>query len=133
MTQLIRNTLCDRQCKTNHCVVCPRYKDRNCFQRGLLYRVKCLTCSALYIDETGCVPSVPMKGRLASKRKGSLISVLRKRRYDDQNGEVFYVICKILNYEPEASARKVVVAFWIFVRNQTRTMEISDCQWQTTF
>ncbi|EYB97660.1 hypothetical protein Y032_0139g2148 [Ancylostoma ceylanicum] len=115
--QLVRNRLYDRQCITTNCVVCPYGKDGDCSQTGVIYEVKCLTCNALYIGETGRVLSVRIKEHLASKRHGSLVSALGKHRHDEHDGADFDVMCTILAYEPEISARKLLEAFWISVRN----------------
>ncbi|EYC29564.1 hypothetical protein Y032_0006g3039 [Ancylostoma ceylanicum] len=115
--QLVRNRLYHRQCITNQCVVCPYGKEGDCSQTGVIYQIQCLKCNALYIGETGRVLSVRIKEHLASKRRGSLVSALGKHKHDDHNGEDFNVMCTILAYEPDISARKVLEAFWISVRN----------------
>ena len=115
--QLVRNRLYDRQCITTNCVVCPYGKNGDCSQTGVIYEIKCLTCNAVYIGETGRVLGVRIKEHLASKKRGSLVSALGKHRHDEHDGLDFNVMCKILAYEPEISARKLLEAFWISVRN----------------
>lgn len=77
---------------------------------------------ALHIGETGRVLTARMKEHLASKRWGSSVSALKKRRHDHHNGMTL-TSCTKYSYKPEVayksetSARKVLLAFWLSVRN----------------
>ncbi|EYC07296.1 hypothetical protein Y032_0071g578 [Ancylostoma ceylanicum] len=116
--QLVRNRLYDsEQCISNECVVCPFGKTGDCSKTGVVYQIKCLSCDALYIGETGRILSTRVKEHLASKRRRSLISALGRHRRDDHGGEDFDVACTILAQETEITARKTMEAFWISVRN----------------
>ncbi|EYC07299.1 hypothetical protein Y032_0071g579 [Ancylostoma ceylanicum] len=112
--QLVRNRLYDsEQCISNECVVCPYGKTGDCSKTGVIYQIKCLSCDALYIGETGRILSTRVKEHLASKRRRSLISALGRHRQDDHGGEDFDVACTILAQETEITARKTMEAFWI--------------------
>ncbi|EYC06837.1 hypothetical protein Y032_0073g732 [Ancylostoma ceylanicum] len=115
--QLVRNRLYDRECKTDHCIICPYGKVGDCTKVGVVYQIQCLECNALYIGETGRALSIRIKEHLASKRRRSLTSPLGKHRIEAHDGNDFCVKCNILTYEAEVSARKVLEAFWIATKN----------------
>ncbi|EYB97997.1 hypothetical protein Y032_0135g1939 [Ancylostoma ceylanicum] len=115
--QLVRNRLYDKQCVSTECIVCPYGTTGDCSKTGVIYQIKCLSCDALYIGETGRVLSTRLKEHLASKRRGSLVSALGRHRHDEHNGDDFEVACTILAHETEITARKTLEAFWISVRN----------------
>ena len=83
----------------------------------MIYEIECLTCHAQYIGETGRPLSVRLNEHIASKKRESLITPLGKHRREDHGGLDFDVKCTILAYEPQTSARKTLVAFWICKRN----------------
>ncbi|EYB97674.1 hypothetical protein Y032_0138g2050 [Ancylostoma ceylanicum] len=115
--QLVRNRLYDRQCVSEHCIVCPHGKEGDCAKVGVIYQIECLDCHALYIGETGRALNVRVKEHLASKRRSSLISPLGRHRNVAHCGNDFDVKCTILTCEAEISARKALEAFWITVKN----------------
>ncbi|EYB87797.1 hypothetical protein Y032_0257g408 [Ancylostoma ceylanicum] len=115
--QLVRNRLYDRECTTEHCVICPYGKVGDCSKLGVVYQIECLECHALYVGETGRVLSVRIKEHLASKRRGSLTSPLGRHKNEVHGGNDFGIKCNILTYETEVSARKALEAFWIAARN----------------
>ena len=105
------------QCTTEHCVVCPQGKPGDCSKSGVIYQIKCMTCGATYIGETGRCLSVRLKEHLATKRRLTKTAPLGRHRLEYHNAEDYEVTCVILALEPEISARKVLEAFWISVRN----------------
>ncbi|EYC35109.1 hypothetical protein Y032_1148g3690 [Ancylostoma ceylanicum] len=115
--QLVRNRLYDKQCISEHCIVCPHGKEGDCAKVGVIYQIECLDCNALYIGETSRALSVRVKEHLASKRRGSLVSPLGRHKNEAHGGNDFAVKCKILAREDEISARKALEAFWITVKN----------------
>ena len=80
---------------------------------GVVYQLECLECKAKYIGETGRVLSVRLKEHLAGKRRKSLVTPLGKHRSDAHDGNDFAVKCKILAFETDITARKILEAFWI--------------------
>ena len=84
---------------------------------GVVYQIKCLTCNAIYIGETGRPLRVRINEHLASKRRRSLTTPLGKHRNEDHDGNDFEIMCTILAYEDEIAARKVLEAAWISARD----------------
>ncbi|EYC37596.1 hypothetical protein Y032_0777g2278 [Ancylostoma ceylanicum] len=48
-TQLVRNRLYDRECKTEYCVICLYGKVDDCTKVGVVYQIQCLDCNAIYV------------------------------------------------------------------------------------
>ena len=115
--QLVRNRLYDRQCRTEHCIVCPYGKVGDCARAGVVYQLQCISCGAPYIGETGRALGTRIKEHLASKRRKSLISALGRHRNEAHGVNDFDVRCRILTCETEISARKALEAFWISTKN----------------
>ncbi|XGW24810.1 hypothetical protein V3C99_006346, partial [Haemonchus contortus] len=107
---LIRNRLYDRACATDNCVICPFGRSGDCTQRGTVYQLQCSACDEIYIGETGRMLGIRVKEHLAGKRRGSLLTPLGKHRLEDHQGEDFDIKCKILAYENEIGARKILEA-----------------------
>uniref|UniRef100_A0A7I4Z6L7 Reverse transcriptase domain-containing protein n=1 Tax=Haemonchus contortus TaxID=6289 RepID=A0A7I4Z6L7_HAECO len=114
---LIRNRLYDRACSTNNCVICPFGKDGDCTRRGTVYQLQCSACDGIYIGETGRMLGIRVKEHLAGKRRGSLFTPLGKHRLEVHEGNDFDIKCKILAYENEIGARKILEALHIRERN----------------
>ncbi|XGW33958.1 hypothetical protein V3C99_018027 [Haemonchus contortus] len=114
---LIRNRLYDRACATDNCVICPFGRSGDCTQRGTVYQLQCSACGEIYIGETGRMLGIRVKEHLAGKRRGSLLTPLGKHRLEDHQGEDFDIKCKILAYENEIGARKILEALYIRERN----------------
>ena len=114
--QLVRNRLYDRACISRNCVVCPYGKVGDCAKSGVVYQIKCLSCHAIYIGETGRPLSVRVNEHLASKRRRSAISPLGKHRQDEHNGTDFDISTTILAIEHDISARKTLEVLWIHTR-----------------
>uniref|UniRef100_A0A7I5E7W2 Reverse transcriptase domain-containing protein n=1 Tax=Haemonchus contortus TaxID=6289 RepID=A0A7I5E7W2_HAECO len=114
---LIRNRLHNRAYSTNNCVICPFGKDGDCTQRGTVYQVQCSVCDGIYIGETGRMSGIRVKEHLAGKRRGSLFTPLGRHRVEVHQGNDFDIKCKILAYENEIGARKILEAFHIHERN----------------
>ncbi|XGW07168.1 hypothetical protein V3C99_017015 [Haemonchus contortus] len=117
LRHLIRNRLYDRACSTNNCVICPFGKDGDCTQRGTVYQLQCSACDGIYIGETGRMLGIRVKEHLAGKRRGSLFTPLGKHRQEVHEGNDFDIKCKILAYENEIGARKILEALHIRERN----------------
>ena len=115
--QLVRNRLYDRSCITANCVICPYGRPGDCAQKGVIYQLQCLTCSELYIGETGRVLSVRVKEHIAGKRRQALETPLGRHRSENHRGDEFDVKCTILAHEQEIGARKTLESFWIRHRN----------------
>uniref|UniRef100_A0A7I4YDF6 Reverse transcriptase domain-containing protein n=1 Tax=Haemonchus contortus TaxID=6289 RepID=A0A7I4YDF6_HAECO len=114
---LIRNRLYDRTCTTDNCVICPFGRDGDCSQRGTVYQLQCSACDEIYIGETGRMLSIRVKEHLAGKRRGSLLTPLGRHRLEEHQGDDFDIKCKILAYESEIGARKILEALHIRERN----------------
>lgn len=104
--QLVLDSLYDRQCITDNCVVRPYEKIGDCSKTGVIYQVGCLSCNTVQSGWTESVASVHMR-TTGSKRRFIMVSALGKHRYDGHIGEDFNVwSCAILPYKTEISARK---------------------------
>ncbi|KAK6748873.1 hypothetical protein RB195_001474 [Necator americanus] len=115
--QLVRNRFYDGQCVSERCVVDPFGKAGDCANIGVIYRLGCLTCNAMYIGETRRMLNVRIKEHLAGKRRRSSMTPLERHKNDKHDGNEFEIKCTILAHEKEISARKTLEAFWISVRN----------------
>ncbi|XGW34592.1 hypothetical protein V3C99_018497 [Haemonchus contortus] len=115
--QLIRNRLYDRACSTDNCVICPFGKVGDCAQRGTVYQLRCSVCGEIYIGETGRMLGIRVKEHLAGKRRGSLLTPLGRHRLEGHQGNDFDIECKILAYENEIGARKILEALHIRTKN----------------
>ena len=115
--QLVRNRLYDRECISEHCIVCPYGKQGDCAKQGVVYQLECLSCNSTYIGETGRALGIRVREHLASKRKGNAVSALGKHKLEAHSGNDFDVKCTILAHETEITARKVLEAAWILTRN----------------
>ncbi|XGW05094.1 hypothetical protein V3C99_015904 [Haemonchus contortus] len=114
---LIRNRLYDRACTTINCVVCPFGRNGDCTQRGTVYQLQCSACDEIYIGETGRMLGIRVKEHLAGKRRGSPFTPLGRHRLEGHHGKDFDIKCKILAYEDEIGARKMLEALYIRERN----------------
>ncbi|EYB86748.1 hypothetical protein Y032_0273g968 [Ancylostoma ceylanicum] len=106
--QLVRNRLYDKQCISEHCIVCPHGKEGDCAKVGVIYQLECLDCNALYIGETSRTLCVRVKEHLASKRRGSLVSPPGKHRSEAHGGKDLLRErpCWISARKPEMNCRK---------------------------
>ncbi|KAK6743041.1 hypothetical protein RB195_010356 [Necator americanus] len=111
--QLVRNRFYDRQCVSEYCMVCPFGKAGDCASIEVIYQIECLTCNAIFIEETGTMLDVRIKEHLAGKRRGSSMTPLGPHENDKHDGNEFEIKCTILAHEKEISARKALEAFWI--------------------
>ncbi|MFH4981108.1 hypothetical protein AB6A40_007817 [Gnathostoma spinigerum] len=51
---LVRNRTHDTLCyNSKKCIICPQGKEGDCCRKGVVYSIKCKTCSVEYIGETG--------------------------------------------------------------------------------
>uniref|UniRef100_A0A7I4YM57 GIY-YIG domain-containing protein n=1 Tax=Haemonchus contortus TaxID=6289 RepID=A0A7I4YM57_HAECO len=80
-----------------------------------IFRHKLNTETEIYIGETGRMLSV--KEHLAGKRRGSLLTPLGRHRLEEHQGDDFDIKSKILAYESEIGARKILEALHIRERN----------------
>uniref|UniRef100_A0A7I4YDH9 Reverse transcriptase domain-containing protein n=1 Tax=Haemonchus contortus TaxID=6289 RepID=A0A7I4YDH9_HAECO len=74
-------------------------------------------CDQTYIGETGRMLGIRVKEHLAGKRRGSILTPLGKHRVEAHQGNDFDIKCKILAYENEIGAIKILEALHIRERN----------------
>ena len=59
---LVHNRVYDRLCSySRNCIICPNGKPGDCTTKDVVYRITCVSCSSIYIGETGR----PLRARIA--------------------------------------------------------------------
>uniref|UniRef100_A0A7I4Z1V2 RecQ_Zn_bind domain-containing protein n=1 Tax=Haemonchus contortus TaxID=6289 RepID=A0A7I4Z1V2_HAECO len=110
---LIRNRLYDHACATDNCVVCLFGSSGDCTQRGDSIPKSCSAFDEIYIGEKGRMMGIRLEEHLAGKRRGSLLTPFGRHRLEEHQGRDFDIKCKILAYENEIGARKILETLYI--------------------
>ena len=88
------------------CVICTYGKTRDCAYKGVIYQNECQAGNAICVGETGWILPVRIKEHLASMRRGTSSTALRRHELEQHNGAEFEIGCRVLAHETEICARK---------------------------
>lgn len=112
--QLFQSRLCDKQCVSNNCAVCPNGRLGIAQRSGFIKLLLSLQRKVYRGNEKGSgnkKKEKNVKEHLANKRPGLPSSPLREHRIDVHNVKDFEVKCSTLAVEEEIAARKSLEEF----------------------